>query len=202
MTPGTLFIISAPSGAGKTTLVRALLEAEPGMRLSVSYTTRPPRPGELDGVAYHFVTTAEFMAMRAEDAFVESAEVHGNFYGTGRDWLDARLSAGDEVILEIDIQGARLVRAAHPNAVSIFVLAPSPAELERRLRGRGDVSADSFALRVANARREMAEADCYDYVIINDRLESAVADLLAIVRSSRLVPARQRRQHPQAFLPS
>lgn len=197
---GLLFIVSAPSGAGKTTLTRMLLAADGGLRLSVSHTTRAPRPGERDGVHYHFVDVAAFAAMRARGDFLESAEVHGNFYGTSRAWIAERRAAGDDVLLEIDWQGARQVRAAFPDAVGIFILPPSLDELRRRLDKRGQDSAEVVTRRIAAAEAEMRQVDDFSYAIINEDLERAFIDLQAVVRASRLTVVAQRARRPDVFL--
>jgi guanylate kinase len=198
---GDLFIISAPSGAGKSSLVNALLAEDANLALSVSYTTRAPRPGELDGREYHFVDARGFAEMLERGDFLESAEVHGNRYGTSRKWIVDARARGLDIVLEIDWQGARQVRRAFPEAVSIFILPPSPAlaELERRLRGRGHDPEEAIARRLANARDEMSHAGEFEYVIINKDFEEAKRDLSAIVRASRLTAARQRARHPEAF---
>lgn len=199
MTSGTLFIVSAPSGAGKTTLVGRLLAADGQVIQSISYTTRNPRPAEKDGTDYHFVDVAHFLAMRERGEFLEWAEVHGNFYGTSRVWLQERMSEGRDVLLEIDWQGAQQVRRLFPEATSIFVLPPSIAELESRLRGRGSDSEEVIARRVAGALGEMRHANEFDFVIINKDLDLALDDLLAAVRASRLRFSRQRARHPDVF---
>lgn len=199
MSIGSLFIVAAPSGAGKTTLVGMLLERDPQVRLSISHTTRPPRPGEQDGVQYHFVDVPTFQAMREHGDFVEWAEVHGNFYGTSRPWLAQRMAAGEDVLLEIDWQGAQQVRKQFPDAVGIFVLPPSVEELERRLRGRGQDGDDVIARRVAAALGEMRHVGEFDFVIINADLRVALEDLLAAVRSTRLRLSRQRERHGDVF---
>jgi len=194
--PGTLFIVSAPSGAGKTSLVAALLKADPGVRLSVSYTTRAPRPGEADGREYNFVSLAEFERMDRAGEFLESALVFGNRYGTSMTWLSARIAEGRDILLEIDWQGAAQVRKSKPEAVTIFVLPPSLAALEQRLRGRGSDAPDVIARRLAAARAEMTHIVDFDYVIINQDFEQAVHDLTGIVRAERLKCARQFERHP------
>lgn len=181
---GILFIISAPSGAGKTTLVRALIGADPGLRVSVSHTTRARRPGEEDGIAYHFVERAVFERMAAEGAFLEHARVFDHYYGTSRAWVASQLAAGTDVILEIDWQGARQVRSLQPEAVGIFILPPDLAVLEARLRGRGD-AATLVARRMQDARGEISHYAEYDYLVFNDELDRARADLEAIVRAAR-----------------
>lgn len=197
--PGSLFIVSAPSGAGKTTLVRALLAQDAGVRLSVSYTTRAPRAGEVDGVAYHFTSEADFLARRDRGEFLEWALVHGNYYATSQLWLDAQMRAGQDVLLEIDWQGAAQVRQTFPDAVSVFVLAPSVEVLEARLRGRGTDSEAVIAARLAAAGAEMQQVDQFDYVIINNDLQNALADLQSVVRAARLRTPLVRRRCPQSF---
>lgn len=197
--PGSLFIVSAPSGAGKTTLVRALLAQDAGVRLSVSYTTRAPRAGEVDGVAYHFTSEADFLSRRDRGEFLEWALVHGNYYATSKLWLDAQMRAGQDVLLEIDWQGAAQVRQAFPDAVSVFVLAPSVAVLEARLRGRGTDSEAVIAARLAAAGAEMQQVDQFDYVIINNDLQNALTDLQSVVRAARLRTPLVRQRCPLSF---
>lgn len=196
---GRLFVIAAPSGAGKTTLTRMLLEADPAIRLSVSCTTRPPRTGEIDGHAYRFIDVARFEAMKAAGDFLEWAQVHGNFYGTSKPWIDEQRAAGRDVLLEIDWQGARQVRSRFPDVVGIFVLPPSMDELRRRLVGRGTDSEEVIARRLAAAQGEMAHVDEFDHVIINDDVSRALADLLAVVAAARLAVPVQRAKHPELF---
>lgn len=196
---GCLFIVSAPSGAGKTTLVRELLARDPALKLSVSFTTRPPRPGERDGVDYRFVSRECFAQMRGAGEFVESAEVHGNLYGTSRGWLESETAAGRDIVLEIDWQGAKQVRQAFREAVGIFILPPSIDELEHRLVGRRQDAADVIARRLANAKGELHHVGEFDYVIINKELQQASGELEAVVRAARLRLAVQRSQHPQLF---
>ncbi len=183
---GTLYIISAPSGAGKTSLVRQLVATVPNMQVSVSHTTRPSRPGEVEGRDYHFIDKARFEALAAEGAFLEHACVFGNFYGTARSQVVEKLTAGDDVILEIDWQGARQVLAAMPDSVSVFILPPSQAELERRLRDRKQDSDEVIERRMQEAVSEMSHYAEYDYLIVNDDFDGALADLCAIVRARRL----------------
>lgn len=195
--PGKLFIVSAPSGAGKTSLVRALLAADPGVRLSISHTTRAMRPGEVDGRDYHFVTKDTFDAMRARGDFLESAEVHGNFYGTSRGWIAERMAAGDDILLEIDWQGALQVRRIMSEAVGIFVLPPSLDALAERLANRATDSPDVIARRMSAARAEIGHVGEFDYVIINTEFEDAARDLIAIVRARRLRLTAQLSRHRQ-----
>ena len=176
-----LYVISAPSGAGKTSLVKALLAARPELAVSVSHTTRKPRPNEADGREYHFVTKERFAALVAEGAFLEHASVFDNFYGTGRAQVQAQLEAGRNVLLEIDWQGARQVRAAMPGCVSVFILPPSRPELERRLRSRGTDSDAVIARRLADAAADMSHAPEADYIVVNDRFDDAVAALGHII---------------------
>ncbi|MBD5804834.1 Guanylate kinase [Azoarcus sp. Aa7] len=197
--PGTLIIITAPSGAGKTTLVRGLLERDPQMHLSVSYTTRAPRPGEHDGREYHFVDVETFRTLRDRGEFLEWAEVHGNYYATSRVWLKEQIAAGRDILLEIDWQGAQQVRRSFADAVGVFVLPPSVEVLESRLRGRGTDSEDVIARRLLGARGEMRHVGEFDYVILNDDLQNAIDDLVAVVRASRLRYGRQRLRHQQYF---
>jgi len=190
--PGNLFVVAAPSGGGKTSLTRALLEREPGIRLSVSYTTRAPRPGEADGVDYRFVTQERFQALKAAGEFLEHAHVHGNWYATSGTWLKQQIDSGQDVLLEIDWQGAAQVRKLVPGSVHVFILPPSLASLEERLRRRGQDDEPTIARRLNAAREEMRHCDQFDYVIINQDFASAVDDLSAIVRASRLRGAHQR----------
>jgi guanylate kinase len=194
--PGTLYIVSAPSGAGKTSLVAALLKADPEVRLSVSHTTRAPRPGEVDGREYNFVSLAEFERMERAGEFLESALVFGNRYGTSLTWLSARIAEGRDILLEIDWQGAAQVRKLKPETVTIFILPPSLEVLEQRLTGRGTDAPEVIARRLAAAREEIAHVVDFDYVIINEGFERAVQDLTGIVRAERLKRARQFERHP------
>jgi guanylate kinase len=192
---GCLFIVSAPSGAGKTSLVSALLGTDPHVKKSVSYTTRDPRPGEENGVHYHFVAPEEFERMRASGGLLETAVVHGNHYGTSRRTVENECASGSDVLLEIDWQGAQQIRTLKPDVVSIFVLPPSVRALEERLRGRGQDSAEVIARRVAAARGEMAHVDEFDYVIINDDFDRAAQDLISIIRAERHRLPRQLARH-------
>ena len=189
---GNLFVIAAPSGAGKTSLTRALLERESGIRHSVSYTTRAPRPGEHDGVDYHYVDTERFMALKASGEFLEHAQVHGNWYATSATWLKAQVAIGQDVLLEIDWQGAAQVRKLVPDSVHVFILPPSLESLEQRLVKRGQDDPATIARRLAAAREEIRHCAEFDYVIINQDFASAVDDLAAIVRSARLRSPQQR----------
>jgi len=196
---GHLYIVTAPSGAGKTTLVRRLLENDPGVRVSVSHTTRAPRAGERDGCEYHFIGVQDFLDKVASGGFLEWAQVHGNYYGTSTSGIETALHAGQDVLLEIDWQGAQQVRREFPAAIGIFILPPSLDELERRLRTRATDSAETIARRVAAAREEMRHVDEFDYVIINDDLQRALHDLLAVVQVSRLRCPVQRQRHSILF---
>ena len=196
---GQLFIVAAASGAGKTTLVRQLLAREPDIRLSISYTTRAPRPGEENRREYHFVSEAQFQAMIAADDFLEWAQVHGNYYGTSKRWIVTERAAGRDVLLEIDWQGAQQVRRVFPDAIGVFILPPSMEELTRRLTGRGTDSAEVIARRLAAAREEMSQVGEFGYVIINDDLQTALSDFVAVVRATRLQLETQRLRHPELF---
>ena len=196
---GTLFIVTAPSGAGKTTLVRGLLQRDARVQLSISYATRAPRAGEEDGREYHFVDVPTFRALRERGEFLEWAEVHGNYYATSRVWLKEQIAAGRDSLLEIDWQGAQQVRAIFPAAIGIFILPPSMEELERRLTGRGTDSEDVIARRLAAAQAEMRHAGEFDYAIINDSLDQALSDLRSVVRASSLRYAVQRARHAALF---
>ncbi len=192
---GHLFIVSSPSGGGKTTLIRRLLAKPPGepLRFSVSHTTRPRRDGEGNGREYHFVSAGDFEKMARAGEFLEHNEVHGNFYGTAKSEVLPRLAAGEDVILDIDVQGARDIREAYPEAVSIFIVPNSKDELERRLRKRGLDGEDAIRKRLINAAKEIAQAEDSQYVIVNDDLDRAGLELESVVRAARLTPARQAR---------
>lgn len=187
---GLLLIVSAPSGAGKTSLVAALLERDPNLTVSISHTTRRRRPGERDGVNYHFVDKSHFQRMVAAGQFLEHAEVFGNYYGTSAAAVDDERRRGHDVILEIDFQGAAQVRARYPEAVSLFVLPPSRAALEARLTARGEDAA-TIRERLAKARLEMSHYRDYDYIIVNDRFEDALQEMHCVVRAERLRQVRQ-----------
>ena len=182
----TLFIVTAPSGAGKTSLVKALVDSAESLRVSVSHTTRAPRGGEVDDVNYHFVDKAAFAAMRESDEFFESAEVYGNFYGTSKTWVNEQLALGIDVILEIDWQGAAQVRAQHPAACSIFILPPSLEALTQRLTGRGQDDAETIARRMQQAVAEISHVKEADYIVVNDDFDVALAELRTIIVSQRL----------------
>ena len=192
---GTLFIISAPSGAGKTSLVRALCENNSALRTSVSFTTRAIRPGEEDGVHYHFINHDDFEAMLERAEFLESANVFGNYYGTSQVWVEQQLNAGIDVILEIDWQGALQVRKLIPDSVGIFILPPSRQALEERLHGRGQDDAQVIAKRMAQAKDEMSHYSEFEYLVINDDFSQALAELGAIITAQGL---RAGQQHQQA----
>jgi len=196
---GLLFIVTAPSGAGKSSLVNAVLADDPGLALSISYTTRAPRPGEANGREYHFVDRAAFQWMLDAGEFLESAEVHGNYYATSQKQIADERAAGRDVVLEIDWQGAEQVRRIFPGAIGVFILPPSLGELERRLRARGKDSDAAILGRLAAAETEMSHAGEFDYVIINNEFEEARRDLAAVVRASRLTLERQSARHPELF---
>ena len=185
---GRLFVISAPSGAGKTSLIEAVMREDPRLKISVSYTTRAPRPGEKNGVDYHFVDEAGFLAMRERGEFLESAEVHGNRYGTAKKVILDALQRGEDLILEIDWQGARQVRKLYPGCIGIFILPPSVEELERRMRARGQDSDAVIRRRVENAREELAHAGEFDYAIINKDFDVAQRELSKIIQQERSEP--------------
>lgn len=194
---GLLFIVSAPSGAGKTSLLQALLQRDPKIGLSISYTTRAPRPGEQEGRHYHFVSRETFQQMLERGEFLESALVHGNHYGTSERWVADQLDAGANIVLEIDWQGAAQVRRRLPGCIGIFVLPPSMETLENRLRGRGQDAPEVIARRLDAAREEVSHAGEFDYVIINDDFDRAVDDLRAVVKATRLRTATQFAANPR-----
>ncbi|HBF48224.1 guanylate kinase [Shewanella frigidimarina] len=195
-TRGNLFIVSAPSGAGKSSLISALLKDKPSdKQVSVSHTTRKPRPGEVDGQHYHFITVEQFKALIAQNAFIEWAEVFGNFYGTSKLVIEQTLDKGIDVFLDIDWQGAEQVKKLMETAIGVFILPPSKAELERRLTGRGQDSQQVIDSRMAQAVSEMSHYAQYEFIIVNDDFDNALADLSAIIRSQRLTCASQ--QHAQ-----
>jgi guanylate kinase len=193
--PGNLFMVVAPSGAGKSTLVNALLAQDQSIRLSISHTTRKPRPGEQSGREYHFTTVEEFRAARDRGEFLEWAEVHGNYYATSRVWIEEQMAQGNDVLLEIDWQGAQQVRRLIPAAIGVFILPPSLEILQRRLTARGTDSSEVIERRLANAREELGHVGEFDYVIINQSFDVAVVDLVSIVRATRLKVAAQLARH-------
>jgi len=196
---GVLFVVAAPSGGGKSSMVKALLEREPGIRLSVSYTTRPPRPGEAEGNHYHFVDVPTFLALKERGEFLEHALVHGNWYATSATWLKAQVAAGQDVLLEIDWQGAAQVRRLIPDSVHIFILPPSLEALKERLEKRAQDPPEVIAERLAAAREEMRHCGEFDYVIMNQDFARAVDDLSVIVRAARLTAARQQVRHAKVL---
>ena len=192
MKKGRLFVITAPSGAGKSSLIQAILKDDPSLRLSTSYTTRPPRRGEQNGREYHFVDEREFLAMRDRGEFLESAEVHGNRYGTAKRVIGEALSRGHDLLLEIDWQGAQQVRKLYPECIGIFILPPSVEELERRMRSRGQDSEAVIQRRLANAREELTHADEFKYRIINKDFEAAKGELTSLIEKERSRGANHR----------
>ncbi|MBS1154493.1 MAG: guanylate kinase [Proteobacteria bacterium] len=195
MPRGNIYVVTAPSGAGKTTLVRALLAADHQIQLSVSFTTRLPRSGEVNGKDYCFVSREEFERMIAAGALLEHAEVFGNYYGTSQQWIESMLAQGRDILLEIDWQGAQQVRRLLPEAIGIFILPPSLAALEERLRGRGKDSEEVIVRRLAAAKEEISHVDEFDYVIVNDQLDEALHDIIAVVRAERLRLGHQSERH-------
>ncbi|MGO9444395.1 MAG: guanylate kinase [Thiobacillaceae bacterium] len=196
---GLLLIVAAPSGAGKTTLVRALLKANPEIRLSISYTTRPPRTGEVNGKDYHFVTQSVFLEMAKHSEFLESAEVYGNSYGTSETWIEREIAAGHDILLEIDWQGAAQVRKRFPDALGIFILPPSLQALRNRLTNRAQDNTGVIEERLAAASEDVSHAIEFDYIIINDDFDEALRDLTALVRAARLTKPRQVERHSELF---
>jgi len=196
---GNLFMVVAPSGAGKSTLVNALLAKDKDIALSVSTTTRAPRPGETNGREYHFVSVEQFKESQARDEFLESAEVHGHYYGTSRTWIEERIRDAHDVLLEIDWQGARQVKAHFSQAVGVFILPPSIEALETRLQKRGQDPQEVIRRRLVAAGSEIAHAPEFDYVIINQEFDTALAQLTAIVAATRLRYASQAHKHRTLF---
>lgn len=186
MNEAKLYVVAAPSGGGKTSLIKSLLARDDAVRLSVSHTTRPPRPGEQDQVHYHFVDAERFSRLVSEDAFLEHADVYDHRYGTGREAVESQLAQGFDVILDIDWQGARQIRSSFPACVSIFILPPSLETLRQRLRNRGQDSEEVIEKRMQKARAEIAHWDEFDFLIINDDFQAALADLQSIIRSGKL----------------
>lgn len=199
MSIGNLFMVVAPSGAGKSSLVNALLAQDQGIRLSISCTTRAPRPGEQDGREYHFLSVEEFLRRRDADEFLESAEVHGNYYGTSRHSITEQMQTGQDVLLEIDWQGARQVHAKFPHALGIFILPPSIEALEARLHQRGQDSPQVITRRILAAGGEIAHASEFEYVIINQDFATALQQLSCIVNAARLRYSNQAARHPALF---
>lgn len=191
MSTGLLILVSAPSGAGKTSLVAAALENDPQLVVSVSHTTRPQRPGETDGVNYHFVDKSKFEAMIKEEAFLEHALVFDNHYGTSVAGVQTLREKGKDVVLEIDWQGAEQIMARFPESLSIFVLPPSEAALQERLIKRGQDAPEVIERRLSEARLEMSQAPKYRYIVVNDEFDTALGDITAIIRAARLESARQ-----------
>ena len=192
---GNLFVVVAPSGAGKTTLVDALLKREANIRLSQSYTTRAPREGERDGVDYHFISRQKFEQMIGAGEFLEHADVYGNYYGTSRKWIERELAGDHDVLLEIDWQGAQQVRKLFPHMSGIFILPPSLGELRKRLKSRGKDSPEAIEKRMASARDEISHVLEFEYIIVNDNFEAALADLMAVVRAARVSREQQAVRH-------
>src|SRR5258708_255035 len=191
MMRGNLFVVVAPSGAGKTSLVNALLEKEPNIKLSISYTTRAPRQGEADGREYHFVDRATFEKMIARGDFLEHANVYGNYYGTSKRWIESQLAGDHDVLLEIDRQGAAQLRNMFPNMVGVFILPPSLAELRKRLESRGKDAPEAIARRMASACEEISHVLEFEYIIVNERFEAALSDLISVVHATRVSRAQQ-----------
>lgn len=196
---GSVFVVVAPSGAGKTSLVNALLRARSGIELSISFTTRAPRPGETDGTEYWFIDRAQFERRRDAGEFLEWAEVHGNLYGTSREWIAGRTAAGVDIVLEIDWQGASQVFALFADAVGIFIAPPSLEALGERMRARGQDPEQVIERRLAAAKGELARAERFQYVIINQEFATALEQLLSVVDSARLRFSKQRAREPELF---
>jgi guanylate kinase len=198
-TAGSLFLVAAPSGAGKSTLVNALLQQEPAIKLSISFTTRDPRPGEVDGREYHFTTVEDFLIRKAQGEFLESAEVHGNYYGTSRLLIEQQMAAGTDILLEIDWQGTQQVKKRFPQAVGIFILPPSIPALEERLKKRGQDEPHIITRRILAAGGEIAHASEFEYVIINQEFAIALSELNAIVKATRCRFAQQASRNTALF---
>lgn len=192
---GVLYCISAPSGAGKTSLVKSLVDSFAQLQVSISHTTRPQRPGEQDGVDYHFVDNASFLALQAQHAFLEHALVFGHHYGTSRLWVEEQLATGTDVLLEIDWQGQATVKQRLPESISIFILPPSLEVLEQRLHQRAQDSPSVIVNRMAKAKSEMQHCLAYDYLIINDKFDQALQELRSIIQCNRLTIAQQTQRH-------
>ena len=196
---GSLFMVAAPSGAGKSTLVNALLARESGIQLSISYTTRPPRPGEQDGREYHFISIDDFIARKNSNEFLEYAEVHGNYYGTSRILINQFMKAGTDMLLEIDWQGAQQVKSQFPDSVGIFILPPSIEALEHRLNKRGQDSVQTINRRLLAAGGEIAHAPEFEYAIINENFEMALSELVAIIKATRCRFSQQAARNSALF---
>lgn len=194
-TTGCLFIVSAPSGAGKTSLVRALLQSNLNLSLSISHTTRPPRAGEIDGADYHFISKEIFQQMLLHGEFIESAEVYGNLYGTSQQWINQAIASGQDILLEIDCQGARQIQQIFPQAVSIFILPPSADALATRLENRAQDNPEVIRRRLAAAREEVGHIAHFDYIIINNQLDEALRDLICVIKAAHLKKERQIIKH-------
>ena len=194
-TTGCLFIISAPSGAGKTSLVRALLQSNLNLSLSVSHTTRPPRAGEINGIDYHFISKETFQQMLLRNEFVESAEVYGNLYGTSQQWINQATTSGQDILLEIDCQGAKQIQRIFPQAVSIFILPPSADALATRLKTRAQDDPEVIRKRLSAAREEVSHIAEFDYIIINNQLDEALNDLICVIKAAYLKKERQIIKH-------
>lgn len=193
--PGCLFIISAPSGAGKTSLVKALLQSNLNLNLSVSHTTRPPRPGEVNGREYHFISIEDFKRMLFSNEFLESAEVYGNYYGTSRHWVDEAIASGNDILLEIDCQGAKQIKNIFPESIGIFILPPSIEALAMRLKARAQDDSEIIQKRLAAVREEVSHIVEFDYIIINNQFDEALNDLICVVRGEHLKKQRQLSKH-------
>ena len=191
MMRGNLFVVVAPSGAGKTSLVKALLGKEPNIRLSISYTTREPREGEASGRDYHFVDRPAFEKMIAQGDFLEHANVYGNYYGTSKRWIEDQLAGDHDVLLEIDWQGAAQLKSLFPHMVGVFILPPSLAELRKRLESRGKDAPEAIERRMASAREEISHVLEFEYIIVNESFEAALSDLISVVHATRVSRAQQ-----------
>ena len=187
---GSIFVVTAPSGTGKTTLLKRLLNEDAGLRLSVSYTTRPPRPGEVNGEDYFFVSPAEFKRHKNQGAMVECVEQFGYWYGTSKEWIREALAGGDDLVFDLDTRGARAIKSHFPQAILVFVLPPNLEELERRLKGRGDLEPEELKRRLEQGRSELGQVSSYDFLVINDDLAQALHQLKVIVAASRLRVSR------------